>query len=239
MTLQPPTSADPNELWPEALMDELLMDWTAKRFERLENWLKECSTQEMLRSLLSLKLRVSRNTRNRGIRTIPARHQNTPKVFCPATSNHSLEDFDDEMGLLQTRLRTALQKLSVAKCLPNATRCVPTPQAKYGVRLWCLLHASLAGERWLSDSAASLLTPPPIASQFPPCPALVGRQTPSGRSKRLPPDHLSSWPAPLSCEHRPTNEKPGGDQPSGAASPRGDASSTPSIHPSVQFARTH
>ena len=65
-----------------------------------------------------------------------------------------LEDFDDEMHLLQTRLHTALQKLSVAKCLPNATRCVPTSQARYGVRLWCLLHASLAGERWLSDSAS-------------------------------------------------------------------------------------
>ena len=91
MTLQPATSADPNEAWPEAVMDELLIDWTAEHFERLENWLKECSTQEMLRSLLSIELRVSRNTRNRGIRTIPARHQNTPKVFCPASATTAFD----------------------------------------------------------------------------------------------------------------------------------------------------
>ena len=79
------------------------------------------------------------------------------------------------MQLLQNRLQTALQKLSLAKRLLSATHSTPTPQARYdyipallphsydsmlrheygldasGVRLWCVLHASSMGERWLSD----------------------------------------------------------------------------------------
>ena len=88
MTLQPAVGADPDELWPEALMDELLVDWTPERFERLENWLKEWSSEEMLQTMMSLKAGVSRNTRNRGIRTILHGTKIPPKCFAsrPATS---------------------------------------------------------------------------------------------------------------------------------------------------------
>ena len=88
MTLQPAVGADPNELWPEALMDELLVDWSPERFERLENWLKEWSSEEMLQTMMSLKTGVSRNTRNRGIRTILHGTKIPPKCFAsrPATS---------------------------------------------------------------------------------------------------------------------------------------------------------
>ena len=83
MTLQPAVGADPDELWPEALMGELLVDWSPERFERLENWLKEWSSEEMLQTMMSLKTRVSRNTRNRGIRTILHGTEIPPKCFAP------------------------------------------------------------------------------------------------------------------------------------------------------------
>ena len=72
----------------DALMDELLVDWNADRFDRLEQWIKEWSTEEMLQMLLSLKTRVSRNTRNRGLKTILRGTRVPPKCFalCPSTT---------------------------------------------------------------------------------------------------------------------------------------------------------
>ena len=76
-----------DDLWPDALMDELLVDWSPEQAERLENWLKECSAEEMLSTLLSLN-DVSRNTRNRGLKTILHGSRIPPKCFAsrPAMS---------------------------------------------------------------------------------------------------------------------------------------------------------
>ena len=86
MALQPVTGV-PADLWPDALMDELLVDWSPKQAERLENWLKEWSTEEMLSTLLSLN-NVSTNTRNRGLKTILHGSRIPPKCFAsrPAVS---------------------------------------------------------------------------------------------------------------------------------------------------------
>ena len=76
-----------DNLWRDALMDELLVDWSPKRAERPENWLKEWSTEEMLSTLLSLN-NVSRNTRNCGLKTILHGSRIPPKCFAsrPAVS---------------------------------------------------------------------------------------------------------------------------------------------------------
>ena len=70
MVLQLVTGVPADELWPDAQMDELLVDWTPKQAERLESWVKEWSSEEMLSTLLSLN-NVSRITRSRGLKTIP------------------------------------------------------------------------------------------------------------------------------------------------------------------------
>ena len=87
MALQPVTGVPPDDLWPDALMDELLVDWTPKQAERLESWLKEWSSEEMLSTLLSLN-NVSRNTRNRELKTILHGSRIPPKCFAsrPAVS---------------------------------------------------------------------------------------------------------------------------------------------------------
>ena len=81
MALQPAHEMDPTELWRDALMDELLAEWSPVQFDRLENWLKERSTKEMLQTLLSLRSSVSRNTRNKAIKTILQDSRIPPKCF--------------------------------------------------------------------------------------------------------------------------------------------------------------
>ena len=70
MELQPAYRTNVEELWTDAFMDELLVDWSVDRFEHLEQWIKEWSAKKMLQTLLSLKSTTSRNTRNRGRKTI-------------------------------------------------------------------------------------------------------------------------------------------------------------------------
>ena len=88
MTPHPAIGADPDELWPEAVVDKLLVDWTPECFELLENWLKKWSSEEMLQTLWSLKFGVSRNTRNIGICSILQGTKIPPKCFPsrPATT---------------------------------------------------------------------------------------------------------------------------------------------------------
>ena len=87
MALQPVTGTPADDLWPDALMDELLVDWSPKQAERPESWLKEWSTEEMLSTLMSLN-NVSRITRNRGLKTILHGSRIPPKCFAsrPAVS---------------------------------------------------------------------------------------------------------------------------------------------------------
>ena len=81
MTLRPVNEGDPEDLWPDALMDELLVNCSPERFDRFENWLKEWSTEEMLQSLPSLQHGVSRDTRNGGLKTVLQGNRIPPKCF--------------------------------------------------------------------------------------------------------------------------------------------------------------
>ena len=99
-------------------------------------------------------------------------------MFCFVSLHDSLNNFDDELSILQHRLQQAVQKLSLAKRLLHASTNIPTPEAnhdyvqaslphshdsilrhQYGldtadIRVWCMIQAWSHGERWLSDTTA-------------------------------------------------------------------------------------
>ena len=70
VALEPVQNQNVNDLWPDALMDNLLSDWLDDMMSRWEKWIKEWSSEEMLATVVSLKFGVSRNNKNRGFKTV-------------------------------------------------------------------------------------------------------------------------------------------------------------------------
>ena len=131
-------------------------------------------------------------------------------MFRLATLDGSLDTFHTELQVLQARLQQAVQNLSLAKQLLQASTHVPTPSAKYdyipvslphsydsvlrhefgldssGFRLWCMFQSPAEGTHWLGDQSAVRQHLLSAQSSKPPLwPRISHRVTPQG--PRVPP----------------------------------------------------